>query len=263
MLLAIALGMLVGLVMGLTGAGGGIIAVPLLMFGLGLPLVDASPIGLLAVALAAGAGALSGLRLGLVRYRAALLVASAGMVSSPFGLWLARRLDLRFLSLIFAGVLLWVAYRNVMAGRPDAAPARSAAVPCVRDAATGRFIWTSPCATRLTLAGCVAGVLSGLLGVGGGFVMVPALQRYTDLAMQSVVRTSLAVIALISLSGVAAAFTGGHLAAATALPFGLGATAGMLAGGKLSGRLPGAVLKTGFGAICAVVAAGMAWRALA
>ncbi len=93
--------------------------------------------------------------------------------------------------------------------------------------------------------------------------MVPALQRYTDLAMQSVVRTSLAVIALISLSGVAAALTGGHLDAATAAPFGLGALAGMLAGGRVSDRLPGTMLKTGFGMVCAAVAAGMAWRVLA
>lgn len=264
MMLGAMLGAVVGLVMGLTGAGGGIIAVPLLVFGLQLPLEEAGPLGLLAVALASGAGALTGLRLGLIRYRAALLVAAAGIVSSPLGVWLARQLATRELSLAFSAVLLWVAYRNVMAGRQGAAAtACNSAAPCVRDATTGRFIWTSPCAVRLTLAGSVAGVLSGLLGVGGGFVMVPALQRYTDLAMQSVVRTSLAVIALISLSGVAAALTGGHLDIATAVPFGLGAIAGMLAGGKLSQRMPGALLKTGFGAMCAVVAAGMLWRALA
>ncbi len=263
-MLAVLLGAAVGLVMGLTGAGGGIIAVPLLVFGLQMPLAEAAPLGLLAVALASGAGALAGLRQGLVRYRAALMIAAAGIACSPLGLWLAHRLDTRALSLAFSAVLLWVAYRNVAAGRQGAAAAvRSGAVPCVRDTATGRFIWTSPCAARLTLAGGVAGVLSGLLGVGGGFVMVPALQRYTDLAMQSVVRTSLAVIALISLSGVAAALTGGHLDAATAAPFGLGALAGMLAGGRLSDRLPGTILKTGFGMVCAAVAAGMAWRVLA
>lgn len=262
-MLAILLGALVGLVMGLTGAGGGILAVPLLVFGLQMPLVEASPLGLLAVALASGAGALAGLRLGLVRYRAAVLVALAGIGSSPFGIWLAHRLDTQMLSLAFAAVLLWVAYRNMAAGHQREAVMRAAAPPCMRDAASGRFIWTSPCALRLVLAGCVAGVLSGLLGVGGGFVMVPALQRYTDLAMQSVVRTSLAMIALISLSGVAAGLTGGHLDAATALPFALGATGGMLLGGRLSERLAGTHLKVGFGAVCAAVAAGMAWRALA
>jgi uncharacterized membrane protein YfcA len=264
MMLGAALGAVVGIVMGLTGAGGGILAVPLLVFAMHVPLVDAAPLGLLAVGLASSAGALAGLRQGLVRYRAALLVAVAGLLASPVGMWLARRLDTRVLSMVFAAVLLWVAYRNVRASRQGpAAGGRRAAVPCMRDPASGRFIWTSPCAARLTLAGSVAGVLSGLLGVGGGFVMVPALQHYTDLAMQSVVRTSLAIIALISLGGVAAALSGGHLEGSTALPFALGALAGMLAGGNLSSRLPDTLLKAGFGAVCALVAIGMAWRALA
>lgn len=260
----ILLGALVGLVMGLTGAGGGILAVPLLVFGLHLPMAEAGPIGLLAVGLASGMGALAGLRLGIVRYRAALLVAMIGIVASPVGLWLARRLDTRTLGLAFAAVLLWVAYRNIAAGRTGAnAAARvRSAPPCIRDAANGRFIWTSRCAARLSLAGGVAGVLSGLLGVGGGFVMVPALQRYTDLAMQSVVRTSLAIIALISLSGVAAAIGSGHFRLDVGLPFTLGALGGMVAGGALAKRLPANYLNLAFGVVCALVAAGMAARAL-
>lgn len=261
----ILLGALVGLVMGLTGAGGGILAVPLLMFGLHLSLPQAAPIGLLAVGIASALGALAGLRLGIVRYRAAMLVAAIGLAVSPLGLWLAHRLDTRILGLAFAAVLLWVAYRNIAAARAGDAmpePARSAP-PCVRDAHSGRFVWTSRCAVRLSLAGGLAGVLSGLLGVGGGFVMVPALQRYTDLAMQSVVRTSLAIIALISLGSVAGAIGNGQLRMDLALPFTLGALGGMLAGGKLASRLPGGYLKMAFGAVCVLVAAGMAVRALA
>lgn len=260
----ILLGALVGLVMGLTGAGGGILAVPLLVFGLHLPMADAGPIGLLAVGLASAMGALAGLRLAIVRYRAALLVAAVGIIASPLGLWLARRLDTRALGLAFAAVLLWVAYRNIAASRAGANGAASAcsAPPCIRDAANGRFIWTSRCAARLSLAGGLAGVLSGLLGVGGGFVMVPALQRYTDLAMQSVVRTSLAIIALISLSGVAAAIGSGHFRQDIGVPFTLGALGGMLAGGALAKRLPAGYLKLAFGVVCALVAAGMAARAL-
>lgn len=54
--------------------------------------------------------------------------------------------------------------------------------PCFWDARRGRFVWTSKCAQVLTVSGAIAGFLSGLLGVGGGFVIVPALQRHTDLA---------------------------------------------------------------------------------
>ncbi len=261
---AILLGALVGLVMGLTGAGGGILAVPLLVFGLHLPMAEAGPIGLLAVGLASSLGALAGLRLGIVRYRAALLVAAAGIAASPLGLWLASRLDTRTLSLAFAAVLLWVSYRHLAAANAStsAAPLPPGVPPCLRDAASGRFRWTTRCAAWLSLAGGMAGMLSGLLGVGGGFVMVPALQRATNLEMQSVVRTSLAIIALISLGGVGAAIGNGHFRPDAALPFTLGALGGMLAGGKLGSQLPGRYLKLAFGLVCAAVAAGMAARAL-
>jgi hypothetical protein len=112
----------------------------------------------------------------------------------------------------------------------------------VRGASTGRFVWTRPCARALTLSGSIAGLLSGLLGVGGGFVMVPALRRYTDLAMQSAVATSLAVIALISASGVVASAASGTLAWGIALPFSAGALVGMLGGRTLSNRLSSAHL---------------------
>lgn len=87
--------------------------------------------------------------------------------------------------------------------------------------------------------------------------MVPALQRYTDLTMQSVVATSLAVIALISLTGVVTSISGGHFNYAIGVPFATRAVAGMLAGGVLSSHLSPKSLKVAFAGICLVVAAGM------
>ena len=72
----------------------------------------------------------------------------------------------------------------------------------------------------------LAGLLSGLLGVDGGFVLVPALQRCMNLSMKSVVATSLAVIALVSVGGVLSSAFAGHLNWAIAVPFGGGALAG-------------------------------------
>ncbi|MDY7548330.1 sulfite exporter TauE/SafE family protein [Glaciimonas sp. CA11.2] len=82
----------------------------------------------------------------------------------------------------------------------------------------------------LSLSGVIAGLLSGLLGVGGGFVTVPALQRYTNLHAQSVLATSLAVIALVSVSGVISSAVANHLDWIVALPFSAGAISGMLGG---------------------------------
>jgi uncharacterized membrane protein YfcA len=261
---AMFLGLIVGMVMALTGAGGGILAVPLLAFGAGIGVAHAGPISLLAVGMAAALGAILGLRQGIVRYRAAMLVAGAGMALSPLGLWLAHRIDNRWLSALFGVVLMAVAVRTARQslGRTPATRPAGARPPCVRDGDTGRFIWTTACARSLALAGSVAGLLSGLLGVGGGFVMVPALQRCTDLAMQSIVATSLTVIALVSATGVAASAAAGALDWSVALPFSAGALAGMLGGRMVAGRLAGPQLQLGFAAVSALVAAGMILRAI-
>src|SRR5471032_752996 len=260
------LGFAIGIVLALTGAGGGILAVPALVFGTHASVAEAGPVGLLAVGLAAALGAILGLRAGTVRYKAALLIAGVGVVCSPVGLWLAQRTPNRPLAVVFAGVLLFVAYRTWQRARAPAPPlarvsdAHRPPPPC-RLSSKGKLIWTAPCARALALSGMVAGGLSGLLGVGGGFVMIPALQRYTDLSMQSVVATSLAVIALVSTSGVVVSAAAGHLPWMVALPFSAGALAGMLGGRLVAARLAGPRLQQGFALLSAGVAAAMLVKA--
>jgi uncharacterized membrane protein YfcA len=258
----ILLGVVTGAILALTGAGGGILAVPLLIFGAGMSIAQAGPIGLLAVGAAATLGAVLGLRAHIVRYRAALLIAGAGMLLSPLGLWLAQRVDNRTLTVLFALVLALVAYRTYrQAGRMAGADeARGEPPPCVRNAGTGRFVWTAPCARVLAMAGAVAGLLSGMLGVGGGFVMVPALRSYTDLPMDAVVATSLAVIALVSATGVASSAVAGNLDLVAAAPFCVGGLVGMLAGRTVAARVAGAQMQKAFALLAAMVAAGMLWK---
>lgn len=262
MLTGALLGLLVGLILALTGAGGGILAVPLLVFGTGVKVAEAAPIGLLAVGMAAALGAVLGLKAGLVRYRAALLIAVAGMLLAPAGLWAARLADGRWLGLLFAATLLHVAARTYRQAAGTAQAAAARLPECVRGPETGRFLWTRPCARALTLSGAAAGFLSGLLGVGGGFVMVPALQRYTDLPIKAAVATSLAVIAVISMGGVATAAAQGTIAWASAAPFAAGALAGMLGGRSLAARVAGPQLQKAFAVVSALVAVGMVARAL-
>jgi uncharacterized membrane protein YfcA len=253
-----ALGGCVGLILGLTGAGGAIMAVPLLVFGLHLQMAQAAPIAVLAVGLSAALGAVLGLRKGQVRYRAAGFMAATGILVSPLGLWAARRLPNAPLAILFAGVLGMVAWRMWNQGaRPAAAAEAPRAPPCLLNASTGRLRWTAPCARALTGTGVIAGFLSGLLGVGGGFVIVPALRRASDLPMQAIVGTSLAVIALVSASGVAAAAAGGHLEWGIAAPFTAFAVLGMLAGRAVADRFPPRRLQQSFALFAGAVAAAM------
>jgi uncharacterized membrane protein YfcA len=260
MIVELGLGLAVGAIMGLTGAGGGILAVPLLVFGLQLSVVKAGPVGLLAVGLAAALGAAVGLKAGIVRYRAALLMSVTGMFLSPFGVWLAHRLDNRWLSILFSIVLFFIAYRTFRQAKNHSTDTEGSETPklaCVRDANSGQFVWT------LAISGGVAGLFSGLLGVGGGFVIVPALKRYTDLVNKSVVATSLTVIALVSLTGVLFSATADALNWVVAIPFCAGALAGMMAGKLISSRLAGPQLQINFAVLSAVVAVGMMIKSFA
>lgn len=262
MLIPLGLGALVGLVLALTGAGGGILAVPLLIFVLHLDVAASAPVALMAVGGAAALGALLGLREGKVRYKAALLIGGVGMLLAPLGVWLAQRLPATPLTLAFAGVLAYVAWtmerrsRGLTPAKPYAQP------PCVRNPGTGRFIWTRPCALALASTGLGSGLLSGLLGVGGGFVIVPALTRYSDLGAESVVMTSMAVIALVSVSGVASAGLSGAIDWTIAAPFASGAMLALLAARPLASRWAGAKLQRGFALLCAAVAVGLGVKGL-
>jgi uncharacterized membrane protein YfcA len=261
---AFLLGTLIGFTLALTGAGGGILAVPLLVFALHQQVAQAAPVGLLAVGFAAMLGAALGLREGKVRYRAALLIGGTGMLAAPLGVWLSERLPNPPLTILFALVMAYSArsmYRRSLqvpgTTRPLAQP------PCVRDPGTGRFIWTRPCAQVLSITGLSSGMLSGLLGVGGGFVIVPALTRYSDLAADGIVNTSLAVIALVSVSGVASAAARGAVNWDIALPFAGGAMLALVVGRQFAQRLAGPRLQRFFAWLSAAVALMLLLRSAA
>lgn len=253
------MGAVIGLVLAFTGAGGGILSVPLLVFGLHLSVQQAAPIGLSAVFAASLLGAILGWREGILRYRAAALIGVAGMLAAPLGFYLAQRIPNQPLTVVFACVLLYAAWRSLVAS--SEAVASGAEPPCMVSAVDQRLTWTRPCARALSGTGLVAGLLSGLLGVGGGFVIVPALSRYTDLHIRSVQATSLAVMALVSLSGVASAAVHDSLDWSIALPFAGGAILALLVGRRVASRLHPKHLQKAFAWFCVAVAVLMLVRA--
>ena len=241
-LISPALGILVGVLMGLTGAGGGILSVPLLVFFLGLPIAEAAPIALCAVALASSVGAILGLRNKILRYKAAGFMALFGLALSPLGLWLAPRIPNAPLQILFSLILLYVAVRLLSQARNQingVAEASRKPPPCLMNPVIGKLQWTLPCARALMFAGSIAGFLSGLLGVGGGFIIVPALKRYTDLPIKSIVATSLGVLAIITGGGAIFSAASGTLNILVAAPFSLAALGGLLIGLLLGKKLSG------------------------
>jgi uncharacterized membrane protein YfcA len=231
-MLAATLGIVVGLVLGLTGAGGSIFAVPLLMGGMDWDLSRAAPVALLAVCAAAALGTFAAWDVRYVRYRAAMLMASTGLLAAPLGLAAGQELPVNVLTALFAVVLVWAASRMfrqarrapIEAGVVRASATAQAAEPgqpiCRLSRETSRFIWTRSCALLIAGAGAVTGFLAGLLGVGGGFVIVPALRAATQLSMHSAVATSLMAIALTSGGTVAVSlWQGKEMSWLIALPF--------------------------------------------
>ncbi len=254
-LISIGLGLFVGLILALTGAGGSILAIPLLVFGLNLSLTQAAPIALLAVMSAASVGAAQGLRIGIVRYKTALLIAGFGIVFAPLGVWLAKRSPVLVLNLIFAAVLAFVAWRMwlqstqiLQADEDKPAPA------CVINPATSKLFWTALCTRRLIITGGVAGLLSGLLGVGGGFVIVPSLRKVSNFDMQTIIATSLTAIALVSAASIFTYLLHGDINWEIAVPFVTSAIVAMFAFRLISHKIPAKISQRSF-AVLSVVAA--------
>ena len=257
------LGIAIGLVMGLTGAGGGILAVPALVFALGWTIPQAAPVALLAVAGAATLGALDGLRRRLVRYRAALFMGAVGASIAPLGLKVASIAPERVLLAGFAIAMVLVSAKMFRDARAAAIPNDEDSRPCLLDPATGRLHWTPSAAASLGSIGAASGFLTGLLGVGGGFLIVPALRRFSDISMQGIVATSLAVIALVSTGSVIGAWLQGRdLSLDVAAPFAAGAAFGMI-GGRVGARaMSPSLLQRIFAGVSATVAVGLIVRAV-
>ncbi len=257
------LGLVIGAVMGLTGAGGGIFAVPALVFGLGMEMQAAAPVALVAVGTAAALGALQGLRRGIVRYRAATVLAAAGAMSAPLGIGLGRSLPESWLNAIFVAVMLVSAYRMFMSSRTvtkngDTLTERSGV--CKVSTETGRFIWGARTALTLGGIGALAGLFTGMLGVGGGFIIVPALAYFTELRMHSIVATSLMVIALLSAATVLIAGIHGFSLTAPAWAFSAMALASMAGARLIAPRIPSTLLQRIFSIACVGVAGMMLMR---
>lgn len=258
--LAILFGCIVGFSLGLTGGGGAIFAVPLLVYGLNIAPREAVLISLFVVGVTAFVGFVQRAVKHTVEFPTAFLFGAAGMTTAPLGARLAAVIPEWLLLLGFSGLMLLIAGRMWLKASADSqavvcAPTDENAGPhCKRDP-QGQLRLTSRCVLLLTVVGLATGVLTGLFGVGGGFLIVPALMTFSGMGIQRAVGTSMLVVALVSASGIGSSlFFGEAIQFAVALPFLLGSQLGLVAGTLTAGRLEGPRLQQVFAAAIVVVA---------
>ena len=250
-------GVVVGFALGLTGGGGSIFAVPMLVYGLAVAPREAIGISLAAVGATALVGALQRLQAGEVDLGTGVFFAVAGMVGAPLGSWVNGYLPEPMLLVLFAGLMAVVAIRMWCTASRAIRPLQPEPSSEAIDAAIRSGLpFTPHRAGVLAIAGLCTGVLSGLFGVGGGFVIVPALVLVGGMAMHRAVATSLVVIALVSAAGVTSYLAAGRpLALLLTGLFVLGGIGGMGLGTRLSRKLSGPRLQKGFAVALVAVAA--------
>jgi uncharacterized protein len=235
LLLALALSTLIGVSLGLLGGGGSILAVPVLVYVARVDVHAAIGMSLAVVGATALVGGLVHARAGRVDARAAALFGVAGMLGAPLGAQATHAVASRVLLLLFAALMLAVGSLMLLGRGPSRA-------------GTPR-----PHPVAAPAAGLGVGLLTGFLGVGGGFLIVPALTLLAGLPIHRAIGTSLLVIAANSAAGVAGHLRQGDMPLGLTAAFTAAAALGALGGVRLASSLDPARLRRAFAAFVILV----------
>lgn len=256
--MSLAIGVLIGLVLGLTGAGGSVFAVPLLILLGGLPVDQAIGLSLGAVAASAMYGSIRNGRSQQILWTPAIILAATGAALAPLGKWFGTLLPEAGLLIGFNLLAIVIAARMWLGARRDPDAARVVRAGNFSDKAppellcrlgpAGRFELRPRCVTGLAVGGGIVGLLSGVFGVGGGFLIVPLLLFLSQINMTQAVATSLLIITAIS--GTAfVSHLGFSYSAGDAIDWAmlgwivLGGVGGMFVGQKISHFIANALLQ--------------------
>ena len=242
--LAILSGGVIGLLLGATGGGGSLIAIPLLVYVVGVPVQNATAMSLVVVGYSALFGAWQESRQGKVRGLAAVLFSSTGIVGALVGAHGHELVSGEMVLLWFGFLLLGIGAWTIRVG-PGPHHEIIEEESCAKQ-------FSSSCALKAVGIGFGVGLLTGFFGIGGGFVIVPALMYVMGFPLRMAVGTSLLIIALIAFGGIV-----GHLNVAqidftlTGLVI-LGSLAGMIVGTRFGKTIDEQILRRAF----ALVAGG-------
>src|SRR5688500_5422597 len=264
-LLGAVLGLVVGVTMGLLGGGGSILTVPIFVYVLGIAPKSAIAMSLASVGATSAIGAASHWRQGSVDLRVAAIFGGAAMAAAFGGARIARYIPDTAQLTLFGFVVLTSAMlmlRNAARQQPgepapiiDPPGIPMGAKPGEMQPARAelRWGWTA-------LQGLGVGMLTATIGVGGGFIIVPALVLIGGLSMRQAVGTSLVVITMNALSGFAGYVGEVPIDWPIVALFAAAAGVGILAGSRFSKRVPQRVLKQAFAVLLLAVGAYVLYR---
>lgn len=222
LVLAAVFGLLIGLVLGALGGGGSILAVPVLVYLLDQPVPEAVLTSLLVVGSASAAGAATHMRSQTLPWGSILKFAGGGVPGALLGARLAHLSSDEVLLLGFAGVMLAAA--GVMLGRGDEGPAAPGGDG-------------EPKTSLAVATGFGVGLMTGLFGVGGGFLIVPAWTLLLGFEMRVAVGASLVVIVINAIAAVVGHLGQAEIDVAVVVSFTAAAALGAVAGERLGRRV--------------------------
>lgn len=238
MITALLLGAGIGVSLGVLGGGGSIITLPALVYAAGVPAAEAVGMSLAVVGTTSMVGGGLNLERGLVHPKAAALFSSTGTIGALGGAQLTHLVSPAILLLLFAVLMIVIATLMLLrSGKPKPKPGTVCHWP------------------RCAVTGLGVGVLTGFLGVGGGFLIVPAMMIFGRLATKTAIGTSLLVIAVNSFAGLIAHLQKTSFDWGVAGMFTAVALIGMLVGLQLASRVPGKRLNRWFAWFVLAVAA--------
>ena len=266
-LLASPLGFLIGLSLGALGGGGSILAVPALVYAAGQTPKQATTTSLVLVAVTAIIGMAPHWRAGRVRFGAGLVFGLAGVGGSLLGSHWNKTANPDVLLLAFSGLMLVAAYAMWRRVRRTADPATVKAPVVARSVGAAAAPTTTPpsrieplTVAKVAVAGTIVGLLTGFFGVGGGFVIVPALVLALGFTMPEAIGTSLLVIAINSAVALSTRLEPGSIEWGTVVPFTLASLLGVIVGSRLASTRDSTSLQRWFVALLVVVATYTAAR---